>query len=328
MGAVGPMLGIIEDANSVWHNTFLVNELGIDAVECGGAISWAQECYERGLITSKDVGVELEWGDQEVVEKLIKMIAYREGFGDILAEGSAKANKKLGLDKKGEDYLICTRGMTLVAGDPRGVGYGFGLGYAVGTRGGCDHLRACAFLDFVSPLYPGLAESITGIKGEMKPFDTLSKPRLVFYEENHKAVTDSLEVCCFTTHFTYVVLAKDQVEYLNACTGLDFTEEELLKIGERIYNLERAYWAKLLSGKREDILPKRFTSEPLPKSIPDQVNFGNVVEITEMLKEYYKIRGYEQNTGFPGDKRLKELGLEEVAEELKPYRKKYKSLKE
>jgi len=310
-----------------FHASRICNDYGLDVFSMAAIIGWLQKCYHAGILTDEKVGIPIsKMGSIEFIQTLARKVSLREGFGDILAEGSAKANKKLGLGKKGEDYLICTRGMTLVAGDPRGVGYGFGLGYAMGTRGGCDHLRACASIDFVSFLYPGLAESITGIKGEIKPFNKLGKPRLVFYEENQKAITDSLEVCCFTTHFAYTVLARDQVEYLNACTGLDFTEEELLKIGERIYNLERAYWARILSGKREDILPKRFTSEPLPKSIPDQVNFGNVIDITDMLKEYYKIRGYELNTGFPGDKRLKELGLKDVAEELKPYREKYKSL--
>src|SRR4030067_3255318 len=92
-------------------------------------------------------------------------------------------------------------------------------------------------------------------------------------------------------------------------------------IGERIYNLERAYWARQLSGKNDDVVPRRFTHEPMPEN--PAASSGKVLPIDEMLPDYYKLRQYEPETGFPGDKRLRELGLAYVAEELKPYREKY-----
>ena len=204
------------------------------------------EWFQRGLITTKDTGgLELTWGNAEVVDKLINQIGQRKGFGGILAEGADRAADKLGLPKEAHYYTITTRGMTLPGDDPRGLGFGYGLSFAMGTRGGCDHLRSLCCLELSGALYPGLNTKLLGDESANKPVTTNGKPYMVYYEENQKATTDCLQVCCFTTHWSYAVLTPDQVEYLNAVTGLDFTEEEFQEVGERIVNLERAYWNRL-----------------------------------------------------------------------------------
>jgi aldehyde:ferredoxin oxidoreductase len=325
----GPRVGIGfgDDVNDVWHNARLTNDFGLDGIETGGVISWAMECYQRGILTKKDTGgLELEWGNEEVVEKLIHQIAYREGFGAILAEGACKAIKKLGLPKEAEYYTLTTRGMTLPGDDPRGLGFGYGLSFSMGTRGGEDHLRSLCCLELSGFLYPGLNTKVIGCEDPAKPTTTVGKPYMVYYEENQKSSTDCLEVCCFTTHWSYAVLTEDQVEYLNACTGLDFTVEEFQEIGERLINLERAYWARHLSGKREDIVPDRFTKEPMPKTVPYQTNEGATLPLDRMLPTYYVYRDYDPETGFPSERKLKQLGLEDVAKDLKPYREKYKAM--
>ena len=144
----GPRVGLIDDANAIWHNCCLTNDYGMDAIETGGVIASAMEWYQRGLITSKDTGgLELEWGDAEVIATLIEQIGQRKGFGNILAEGADRAADKLGLGDKGHYYTITTRGMTLPGDDPRGLGFGYGLSFSMGTRGGCDHLRSLCCLE-------------------------------------------------------------------------------------------------------------------------------------------------------------------------------------
>lgn len=322
----GPRIGIIEDANDIWHNARLTNDLGMDGIETGAAISAAMEWYQRGLITTKDTGgIELEWGNEDVVDQLIQDIAYRRGFGDVLAEGGDRAADKLGLGDKGHYYTITTRGMSLPGDDPRGLGFGYGLSFAMGTRGGCDHLRSLCCLELSGALYPGLNTKYLGDERPMKPTTTAGKPYMVYYEENQKAVVDCLNVCCFTTHWSYAVLTQDQLDYFNACTGLDFTLDEFLEVGERVHNLERAYWARSMSGAREDRVPERFTKEPMPQGVEYQTNVGATLPIGEMLPKYYKYRDYEAGTGFPSDRKLKQLGLDYVADDLKPMRKKYMS---
>ncbi len=322
----GPRCGIIEDANDIWHNACLTNDYGMDAIECGGVISTAMEWYQRGLITKKETGgLELTWGNAEVVDKLIPMIAKREGFGAYLADGADRAADKLGLPAKAHYYSITTRGMTLPGDDPRGLGFGYGLSFAQGTRGGCDHLRSLCCLELSGALYTGLNTKLLGDERGAKPTTTANKPYMVFYEENQKATTDCLQVCCFTTHWSYAVLTPDQVEYLNACTGLDFTEEEFQEIGERIFQLERSYWNRCLSGAREDTVPERFLTEPMPQSVDYQTNVGVVFPLNDMLSKYYKYRDWDPKTGFPSEKRLKMLGLDYVAKDLAPLRAKYMS---
>jgi aldehyde:ferredoxin oxidoreductase len=319
-------VGLIDDANAIWHNCCLTNDYGMDAIETGGVIASAMEWYQRGLITSKDTGgLELEWGDAEVIATLIEQIGLRKGFGNILAEGADRAADKLGLGDKGHYYTITTRGMTLPGGDPRGLGFGYGLSFSMGTRGGCDHLRSLCCLELSGALYPGLNTRILGDESACKPVSINSKPYMVYYEENQKATTDCLTVCCFTTHWSYAVLTPDQVEYLNATTGLDFTEEDFQEVGERIVNLERAYWNRCMSGAREDTVPERFLNEPMPQGVDYQTNVGVTFPLNDMLPQYYRYRDWDPKSGFPTDRKLKQLGLDNVAKDLEPLRSKYMS---
>jgi aldehyde:ferredoxin oxidoreductase len=322
----GPRVGIIEDANDIWHNARLTNDLGMDGIETGAVVSTAMEWYEKGLITKKDTGgIALEWGDEDVVDQLIQDIAHRRGFGAILAEGASRAADKLGLGEEGQYYTMATRGMALPGDDPRGLGFGYGLSFGMGTRGGCDHLRSLCCLELSGFLYPGLNIRYLGDERPAKPVTTVGKPYMVYYEENQKTITDCLNVCCFTTHWSYAVLTEDQLAYLNAATGENFSLAELLEIGERIYNLERAYWNRMMSGAREDTVPERFQKEPMPQGVEYQTNVGVTFPLSDMLKKYYRYRDYEPETGFPRERKLKQLGLDYVAQDLAPLRKKYTS---
>ncbi len=313
--AIGPRIGLL-DMDKVVHNNKLVNELGLDSCSCGGAIAWAMECWEKGLLTKEDTnGLILDWGDQELINNLIRMISLREGFGNILAEGSHRAAEILG---RGHDYSISVKGHDMSQDDPRGLGFAFGIGFATGRRGG-DHLQGLPCLELTGAFYPGLVERILGTKEAEDRLSTVKKPEMERYSEDLKAVGDSLTQCTFTHSWSFAVQPEDMARMLSAATGIDFDAADLLKTGGRIIHLERAYWNRLLVGRLEDRCPKRFTQEPMP----DGPNKGMRFPESELIPRYYEVRGWDKETGFPRPEVLMDYGLENVASDLEPFREMY-----
>ena len=178
--------------------------------------------------------------------------------------------------------------------DPRGLGFAFGIGFATGRRGG-DHLQGLPCLELTGPFYPGLVEKILGTKEAEDRLSPVKKPEMERYQEDLKAVGDSLTQCTFTHSWSFAVQPEDMALLLSAATGIEFTAEELLRIGARIVHLERAYWNRLLVGRLEDRSPKRFTEEPMP----DGPNKGTVFPESELIPRYYEVRGWDRETGFP-----------------------------
>ncbi len=313
--AVGPRIGLL-DMDEVVHNNKLVNELGLDSCSCGGAIAWAMECWEKGLLTREDTdGLILNWGDQTLIDRLIRMIAFREGFGNILAEGSSRAAE---LMNRGADFSISVKGHDMSQDDPRGLGFAFGIGFATGRRGG-DHLQGLPCLELTGGFYPGLVEKILGTREAEDRLSPVKKPEMEKYSEDLKAVGDSLTQCTFTHNWSFAVQPEDMVRLLSAATGMDISADDLLRIGGRIVHLERAYWNRLLVGCMEDHCPKRFTQEPMP----DGPNKGMVFPEADLIPRYYDVRGWDRMTGFPLPDVLIEYGLENVARDLEPCREEY-----
>jgi len=242
-------------------------------------------------------------------------IGPRMGFGEILAEGSHRAARHFG---RGEDYTMTVKGHDISQDDPRGLGFAFGIGFATGRRGG-DHLQGLPCLELTGGLYPGLVEEILGTSQAEDRLSPVKKPEMEKYHEDLKAVGDSLTQCAFTHSWSFAVLLKDMAQQLSTATGLDYEPEELLKTGGRIVHLERAYWNRLLVGRLEDKNPKRFTQEPMPGG----PNKGTVFPEDELIPRYYQVRGWDAETGFPLPETLKEYRLEDVLEELEPYRRQY-----
>ncbi len=242
-------------------------------------------------------------------------IGPRMGFGEILAEGSHRAARHFG---RGEDYTMTVKGHDMSQDDPRGLGFAFGIGFATGRRGG-DHLQGLPCLELTGGLYPGLVEEILATSQAEDRLSPVKKPEMEKYHEDLKAVGDSLTQCAFTHSWSFAVLLKDMAQQLSTATGLDYEPEELLKTGGRIVHLERAYWNRLLVGRLEDKNPKRFTQEPMPGG----PNKGTVFPEDELIPRYYQVRGWDAETGFPLPETLKEYRLEDVLEELEPYRRQY-----
>lgn len=284
----------------------LANRLGLDAITTAECIAWAMELYDRGeLKKSETDSLELNWGNEEAVLALIEKIAYRRGFGDLLADGVRKAAEKLG---KGEEIALHVKGLEIIQADPRGL-KGYGLGYAVSSRG-ADHLRSEPFIELSDD--PEKGEEMFGVPEATLRLASKGKGKLVRYFENWCAIIDSLEVCKNLAENMELLPFKRAAEIAEATTGFRFTEDIMFEIGERIVNLERAYIVREGIRRKDDYLPERFLKEPLPNGNSK----GAIFKMEPMLNEYYKEREWNLKTGIPKAEKLRKIGLEYVVENL------------
>jgi aldehyde:ferredoxin oxidoreductase len=287
--AFGPNCGI-NDIEAIAIANDMCNKYGIDTISMGQVIAFLMACYENGKIDAKNIGFEPKFGDIESLYKLIKMTAFREGIGNILAEGVKRASEIF----NAEDYAFHVKGLELPAYDPRGA-KGMALAYATSNRGGC-HLRA--FM---------VAPEILSIPRYLNPNSYENKALLTKIMQDVFAVLDSLILCKYSTLALFSTLNFEPDFYarlLTTATGFYVDREEFYKIGERIYNLERLFNVREGFSRKDDTLPKRLLTEPLP----DGPAKGETINLDRLLNEYYAIRGWDYN-GIPTDKKVLELGL-------------------
>ncbi|GAB4505651.1 MAG: aldehyde ferredoxin oxidoreductase family protein [Anaerolineales bacterium] len=271
------------DARTVAKMIDLCNDFGIDAIESGHPLSVWMEASQRGYTNGEG---KLEWGDPQGMANALRMIALREGLGNVMADGTDATAKHFGHP----ELAMTVKGQAIPAYDPRGL-KGMGIGYATSNRGAC-HLRA----------YTPAAELGVMPFGSLKvdPLEWKGKGELTMIFQNVHAFSDSLDICKFSA---FAEGAEEYAQQYSAMVGVPFTAEDVLKTGERIYNLERYY--NNLAGFREgsDYLPKRFLEEP-----SDQPGSkGHVCELDKMLAEYYEKRGWVN--GVVPEAKLKELEI-------------------
>ncbi|WP_297499019.1 aldehyde ferredoxin oxidoreductase [Thermococcus sp.] len=288
--ALGANLGI-NDLASIIEANHMCDDFGLDTISTGGTLATAMELWEKGLLKPEDVGEDappFRFGNTEVLHYYIEKLVYREGFGDVLAEGGYRLAEKF----NGVDYFMGVKKLELPAYDPRGA-EGHGLGYATNNRGGC-HIKNY----MISP-------EILGYPYKMDPHDISDdKIKMLLLFQHLSAVIDAAGLCLFTT---FGLGADDFRDMLNAALGWDFSTDDYLKIGERIWNAERIFNLKAgLIPERDDTLPKRFLEEPMPEG----PNKGHVVRLKEMLPRYYKMRGWTEDGRVPKEK-AEELGIAE-----------------
>jgi len=305
------------DMESIIYANSLCNKYGMDTDDIGGVIGFVMELWEKGIITKKDTGgMELEWGNPELIVELVRKIAFREGFGNLLAEGTHRVAERFGPEAK--KYEMTVKGLDIPAQDGRAQ-KSMGLSHATANRG-ADHLTSAEFLsevgfpDAIVERFESRAQELYGRSILPEGADRLSpkfKPLMVFDSENLSAVVDSLVICKFTTHWPPVIYFEEIAEALTLATGINYTEGDIRLIGERIFMLERAFNLREGFSAKDDRLPERFLKEPAPTG-PCK---GQVVELEEMLKEYYGLRGLDER-GYPNMDRMRKLGLEDVAKEL------------
>ncbi|MFW9887529.1 MAG: aldehyde ferredoxin oxidoreductase family protein [Candidatus Thorarchaeota archaeon] len=293
-----------DNLESVLYSHHLANMYGMDTISLGGTISWAMEAWDEGLLTAEDTGgIDLSWGNHETVVKLTEMIALREGFGDVLAEGSVRASAKIG---RGTDEFVMTVKKQEIAGQEPRAQKSMGLAAVTAARG-ADHLYAFPVLDEA-----GFDKEIKERFGEQylpEMADRLNpkyKGIMVKECEDFMVMVESVGLCKYGTQIPPEFYYDDIALALKIHNGIDLTSEELQVIGERIVNLNRLFNIARGITRRDDQLPDRLTKEGAPKGPPT----GQVVELDQMLDEYYEQRGWDLETGLPTMETLKRLGLE------------------
>jgi len=296
------------DLDAILFANQLCDDLGMDTISAGRAISFAMELWDNEILNLDDTGgLALRWGDMGVVLPLLEMIANREGFGALLAEGVRRAAETIG--RGAQEYAMHVKGMEIAAQDGRAQ-KSMGLAHATSNRG-ADHLKAFPVIDETG--YPDEARRRYGEKYLPEMADPLAikhKPLLVKDGEDFGAVVDSVGVCKSGGTFVLAeIYWPDIAAALEAATGMDMPVERLKRIGERIYNLQRCYNVRHGITRADDRLPRRFTEEPSPSGNAE----GQVVELELMLEGYYRLRGWDPETGWPTEEKLHELGLEEAS---------------
>jgi Aldehyde:ferredoxin oxidoreductase len=278
----------------------ICNQYGIDTISCGSTIAFAMECFEKGILTTADTdGIELTWGNIEAALKMVKKIGLREGIGNILAEGSAKAAQKIG--KGSEEYVVAVKGLELPAHDPRGF-HGMGLEYAVGYRGAC-HLQHMSHT-----IEQGMTTQVdAGFKEDYEGPSSDGKAEMVVLSQNIGVPCTSACLCVFVYD---CITVQDFAEMIHVVTGWDFSQDDLIKMGARIWLLMRGITNLLGSKVGDDKLPPN-----VMKPLDEGGASGSVPEIDRMLKEYYELRGIDAN-GFPTRDVLEKAGLGDLAEKL------------
>jgi aldehyde:ferredoxin oxidoreductase len=280
---------LIDDLPAIMQANLLCDQLGIDTISAGNVIGFVMECFEKELISpSQTGGLEIRFGDSEASLAAVKMIAMREGFGDILAEGVRAAAHTIG--NGSERFAMHVKGMEFPAYEPRGA-FGSGLSYAVSPRGAC-HRRA----------WPPAKE----ILGGYPPYTTQGKAAMIkeLYDEN--CVLHSLLVCDMPAKFIPLSL-DDYSNYLHASSGASFSKGDFFKIAERIETLIRMFNNREGFTRKDDTLPYRTLNEPLPDG-PAKGQCIGEENLNKMIDEYYALRGWDAS-GIPTKETLKKHGL-------------------
>ena len=280
--AFGPDCGI-DDLAAVSEANNLCNDLGLDTISTGSTIACAMELSEKGYIDD-----EVRFGDAEQMVDLVRRIGRREGIGDELAEGSFRFARKHGHP----ELSMSVKRQELPAYDPRGL-QGHGLAYATSVRGG-DHVYGYM-----------IAPEVLGSPEKLDPYSNDGKAVWTKTFQDLTAFIDSSGACLFTS---FPLGAADYGAMVSAVTGYDIDADEVLRIGERIWNMQKVFNLKAGCTREEDTLPPRLLREPLTEGAPK----GRVWEREPLLDDYYRARGWDRE-GRPTPEKLRELGIGEEA---------------
>lgn len=278
----------ISDLQAVLKLNYLCDKLGLDTIGVGAVIGFTMELYERGLLKEEDIGFPLVFGDGSAAIRLLKMMANREGVGDILADGVRKASERIG--KGSEEFAVHFKGLALPAWDPRGK-KGLGLSYATANVGG-SHLRG----------WPATTDPPN--ESALPVVESMVDAR------DHKVLTDSLVVCHFTYHIPLTL--EEKIDLLNAATGLNYTKESAKLFARRVVTLGRMFNHREGISRADDILPPRLWTPHPTGPRKGMKSFVNKDDFEACLDRFYELRGYNKEDGLPTTETLKLLGLDEI----------------
>ena len=294
---------MIDDVKAIAVANDICNRLGIDTISAGACVGLAMECYEKGIINKKDTdGMEVRWGDPDVLIDLIKQTGNNQGFGSIFSGGTLEAAKKIG--KNALELVVHVKGLDLPAHDPRAC-WGLAPTYATGTRGAC-HMRGVEEDVEMGGFYIpeiGVTEELA------KFFNPEGKGHLAAKMQDYCSLINSLVLCVFMPDggglsFTSIL------NIFNSITGWDWDIEEAMRSGERIFTLQRLINLRDGCTRKDDILPPKMY-------VPAKEGFraGKVPPFEDLLSEYYKLREWSKD-GQPTKEKLQKLGLEDFAKYL------------
>jgi len=301
----------VSDLEAIAKANEICNQYGMDTISCGATIAWAMECFEEELLTVEDTGsIELRYGNADAMVKMTQMIARREGLGDILAEGSARAAAKLG--RGTEQYLITTKNQETPAHMPH-LKRSLAVIYAVNPFGS-DHQS-----HEHDPGYGDYPERMAQL-GLHDPQPELAlnaeMVRYAMVTQHLYSAMDSINVCQFVFGPAWQLYDADQlVKAAQAVTGWGISLYELMQVGERRLNMMRAFNAREGIGREADTLPKKFFDQPLKGG----KTAGYVIDYEEWrqaVDTYYAMCGWDVETGYPTQTKLKALGIGWVADEI------------
>jgi aldehyde:ferredoxin oxidoreductase len=302
VGVFGPMCDV-SDFEAITMAGYLCNDFGLDSISCGSTIAFAMECFEKGILTEADTGgMTVNFGDGKGMLELIPKIAHREGFGDLLAEGTRIMAKRLG--KGSEKFAMNVKGLELACYDSRAAKI-TGLAFATANRGG-DHVTAYV----QAPTFlasPFLVVEDSEIADPLK--ENPEDARVVKEMEDALTVFDAAGCCKF---MALTLDADEWSDLISTVTGWKFGIDEFKKTGERIYNLERCFNVREGLTRTDDTLPPRLLEEPLPEGPAE----GHVNRLDVLLDRYYEFRKWDKKTGKPTPEKLKELDLEDIIPQI------------
>lgn len=278
-----------DDVSAISAMNDWCNRYALDTISTSGVLGFAFECYEKGLITKEDTGgIELKWGDAEAIIAMIHKIARRQDIGDLLAEGVRAAAQKIGGGS--EKFALHVKGLEMPYHDPRGF-VSMAANYATANRGAC-HLEAISYWRGVGIEWIGWQEGGAQEWIERKRFDNSVAAQTAIDFQNYMSTYNPLGLCKFITKGSYT--PAQTAELVNKALGWDLTQERLLDLGARLFNLKRMINVKLGVSRKDDALPYRLEREPRPTGTAA----GVLPDMKRILPDYYRIRKWDEN-GIP-----------------------------
>lgn len=306
----------IDDLHAVTYANQLCNAYGVDTISCGATLSWAMECFENGILTTEETdGIELKYGNTEGMIEMLEKTLNREGFGDVLAEGSAKAADRLG---KGHQYLLTIKGQELPAHMPH-VKRSLGVIYATNPFG-ADHQSSEHDPVYSKRAYENVYHKFLSQIGLDKPQSSKAmnpeKIEFALKTQYTYSAADTVSVCQFVFGPGWQLFGpQDMADLQSAATGWDVTVDEIQEIGRRRLNLMRALNAREGLKRDKDTLPKKLFKKALEGGRSDGMSIDNE-EFEHGLDMYYEQAGWDVESGVPTRETLTEMEMAWVADDL------------
>jgi aldehyde:ferredoxin oxidoreductase len=293
---------LIDDEKAIARANDFCNRMGLDTISSSMAVSFIFEAYEKGLITVNRGDPEPSWGDGESMLHLLELIAKREGIGEVLADGTARAAAFIG--NGSEEFTLCVKNMELPMHDPRAF-HSMGCNYATANRGAC-HLESLGYSLESGLPFPEIGYPANTV---IDPHSSEGKGKMCYDLQNFLSIFNPLGICKFLLKGSTSV---DRfVDWVNVATGWDMDAKEMLSAGEKIFNMKRIYNCALGVDRSHDTLPHRI----LHSNRNEGVSANSIPNLERMLNEYYKCRGWTEN-GIPSKEIIEKYSLQEYSNQF------------